>query len=94
MNHIAAPTPKDDVVAILGTIEIAKQCDAVVRGVSSFGDLILDQVMDAWKEKGKDIISKQLTEKFTDDQERMDSDKLLEQTLEKMRADKGASPKP
>ena len=36
--------PKDEVIAILGTPEIAKQCDAVVRGTSAFGDFIASQV--------------------------------------------------
>jgi hypothetical protein len=94
MSHTVEATPKDDVIAILGTLEIAKQCNAVVRGASTFGDLILDQVRDAWEEMGQDIISKQLNERFANNEDRMKSDQLLQVKLEKMRANKVASPKP
>lgn len=91
MHHITEPTPKDEVIAILGTFEIAKTCDAVVRGVSSFGDFINSQVMDACREKGKTFFSGLVSQEFASERDRRKSDKLLEATLKKMRAAKRGS---
>ena len=80
------PTPKDEVIAILGTFEIAMACAAVVRGVSSFGELIHSQVMDSCREKGRKFVSRRVPEDFASEQDRRKSDKILEETLEKRRA--------
>lgn len=92
MKHTVADTPKDDVVAILGTFEIATQCDAMVRGISGFGDLIYYQVRDAWRDKGRqNIFSKLVPEKQMSAEDRMKSDKLIKEALEKLKAEKGTS---
>ena len=92
MKHTVADTPKDDVVAILGTFEIATRCDAMVRGISGFGDLIYHQVRDAWRDKGRqDIFSKLVPEKNMSAEDRMTSDKLIKEALGKMKAKEGAS---
>lgn len=82
------------VIAILGTFEIAKTCDAVVRGVSSHGELIHSQIMDSCREKGSEAISRIVAVEFASEQDRMKSYKLLEETLEKMRATKRGSLEP
>ena len=91
MNHVTEDTPKDEVIAILGTFEIAKQCDAVVRGDSAFGDFIASQVVDSWRAKGRDILSAQIPEVFASDEERMKSDQALEAHIKELRASKGVS---
>lgn len=91
MRHVTEPTPKDEVIAILGTFEIAKQCDAVVRGDSAFGDFIASQVVDTWRAKGRGILSLQIPEVYASEEERMKSGQALEAHIKKLRASKGAN---
>lgn len=88
-KHIVAETPKDDVVVILGTFEAIKGCDALVTGYSGFSWLLREQIVDAGKDRGREVFLGVVDENFTSPEARQKSGEVIAKKLEEAKAAAG-----
>lgn len=88
-KHIVAETPKDDVVVILGTFEAIKGCDALVTGYSGFSWLLREQIVDAGKDRGREVFLGVVDENFTSPEARQRSGEVIAKKLEEAKAAAG-----
>lgn len=87
-NQIPSKNPKSEVITLLTALRLVRACDTIVLGQSAFAELLVDSMRDAWK---NDFHLFRVDEGVQDstNSNNSDSDKKLEQMLEKERKKKG-----